>query len=165
MQTIPTQIKLFKFASKGLIFSQTYQVKDFPRISDLANNDDGVVEVELNFSLEGRRIPCIKGSVKLDLTLTCQRCLKGVDVNLQPSFNLAFVQNEQQGQDLDAGFETILSADEEFSAIEFITDEILISVPMTPMHEHECASYKETEVVQQEKPENPFAILKQLNIK
>ncbi|MBE8190146.1 MAG: hypothetical protein HAW58_04690 [Candidatus Thioglobus sp.] len=160
-QGIPAQIQLFKFANKGLVFSQKYQVSDFPRISDLASNSNGLVEVELNFGLENKKIPCIKGQIKLDLSLICQRCLDGVMVHLEPDFNLAFLQNEQQGENLDDSFETILNADEEFSTIEFLTDEILICVPMIPLHQHKCGSYKNPKVAL-EKPENPFAILKKL---
>lgn len=164
-QGIPEIIKLFKFASKGAIFSQQYQVKDFPRISELASNQDSVVDVKLSFELEKGRIPCIKGEVKLDLALTCQRCLNEVSVYLEPKFQLAFLKNEQQGETLDASFETILNTDEEFSTIEFITDEVLISVPMTPMHEHKCVSYQDTQPINEQKKENPFAILKQLKTK
>ena len=74
-QGIPEQIKLFKFASRSLIFSQIYQVKDFPRISALVSNQDAPVSVELSFSIENNRIPCITGKIELDVALTCQRCL------------------------------------------------------------------------------------------
>jgi len=161
-QGIPEQIKLFKFASRSLIFSQTYQVKDFPRISALVSNQEAPVNAELSFSIEHNRIPCIRGKIELDVALTCQRCLNEVSVHLQPKFQLAFLKNEQQGEELDSSFETILNADEEFSTIEFITDEVLISIPMIPMHEHECASYKDTQPIKEQKRENPFAILKQL---
>ncbi|AYQ56935.1 hypothetical protein MS2017_1238 [Bathymodiolus thermophilus thioautotrophic gill symbiont] len=164
-QGIPEQIKLFKFATKALIFSQVYQVRDFPRISALASNQDAAVNVALNFSLEEGRIPCVKGEIKLDLALTCQRCLDEVSVHLEPKFQLAFLKNEQQGEALSANFETILNTDEEFSTIEFITDEVLISVPMTPMHKHECASYQDTQPINKQKRENPFAILQQLKNK
>ena len=161
-QGIPEQIKLFKFASRSLIFSQSYQVKDFPRISALVSNIDAPVDVELSFSLENNKIPCIKGKIELDVALTCQRCLDEVSIHLQPHFQLAFLQNEQQGEELDSSFEMILNADEEFSTIEFITDEVLISIPMIPMHDHECASYKDTQPINKQKRENPFAILEQL---
>ena len=158
---IPTQIKLFEFANKGLSFSQNYKVSDFPRISDLSNNNQAALRAELNFSLKNR-IPCIKGKIQLDLALTCQRCLNEVSIHLQPKFQLAFIKNEQQCDDLGAGFETILNTDEEFSTIEFITDEVLISMPMIPMHDYECSSYKDTQPIKQQKPKNPFATLKKL---
>ncbi|CAB5502735.1 FIG01269488: protein, clustered with ribosomal protein L32p [uncultured Gammaproteobacteria bacterium] len=161
-QGIPKQIKLFKFAFRSLIFSQTYKVKDLPRIRDLVSNQDSTVDVKLSFNLEYGRIPCIKGEIKLDLALTCQRCLDEVKLHLEPKFQLAFVQNEQQGEELDSSFEMILSTEDEFSTIEFITDEVLISIPMTPMHGYECVSYQNTQLINKQKRENPFAILEQL---
>jgi uncharacterized protein len=40
------------------------------------------------------------------------------------------VQNEQQGEELGSSFEMILSTEDEFSTIEFITDEVLIVIPV-----------------------------------
>ncbi len=160
-QGIPDKIKLFNFAKKGLIFSQQYQLKDFPRISNLASNINDSIDVELNFYLEKEKIPCIIGKIKLDVTLTCQRCLDDVSIHLEPNFKLGFLKNEQQGEELDSSFETILNTDEEFSTVEFITDEILISIPMIPKHSHKCVSY-DNKQVEEQKRENPFAILKQL---
>lgn len=163
-QGIPEQIKLFKFSTRLLFFSQTYKVRDFPRISDLVSmsNQDSDVDVELSFSLKDGKIPCIEGRIKLDLTLSCQRCLDGLSIHLEPKLQLAFVQNEQQSEELDSSFETIIGAENEFSTIEFITDEVLISIPMTPMHDYECASYQDTQPIEMQKRENPFAILEQL---
>jgi uncharacterized protein len=76
------------------------------------------------------------------LALTCQRCLDEVKLHLEPKFQLAFVQNEQQGEELDSSFEMILSTEDEFSTIEFITDEVLIVIPMTPMHDYGCIAYR-----------------------
>jgi len=67
-----------------------------------------------------------------------------------------------QADELDDSFETILNADEEFSTIEFITDEVLITIPMIPMHSHDCQSYKDKSPIMEQKRENPFAVLEQL---
>ena len=162
MQGIPTNIKLLSFAKKGLIFSQTYSVKDFPRIRELVTNIDDHVKVNLNFYIENGKIPCIEGSVELAAALDCQRCLNEVKLQLNPTFKLAFIIHENQAEDLDPSFETILNADEEFSTIEFVTDEVLISIPMIPMHSHECQSYKDKSPVIEQKRKNPFAVLEQL---
>ena len=90
-QGIPERIKLFKFASRSMNFSHIYQVKDFPRIGALVSNVDAPVNVELDFSLVDHKIPCIKGKIKLNVALTCQRCLNDVSIRLQPNFQLAFL--------------------------------------------------------------------------
>ncbi|MBW5290264.1 MAG: hypothetical protein Rsou_1876 [Candidatus Ruthia sp. Asou_11_S2] len=127
----------------------------------LLSNIDDEVKVELSFYIENNSIPCIEGIIKLNAMVDCQRCLNEVNLHLSPSFKLGFLKNEQQGEALDSNFETILNADEAFSTIEFITDEVLISIPMSPMHSHKCQSYQDKERIKQEK-HNPFAILKHI---
>ena len=64
MQGIPDNIKLLSFAKKGLIFSQTYSVKDFPRINEIVTNTDDKVKASLSFYIENGKIPCIEGSIE-----------------------------------------------------------------------------------------------------
>ncbi len=165
MQGIPEQIKLFNFAKRELSFEQIYQVGDFPRLSDVLSNPGDKVAVKLSFYLEEGKIPCVSGVIELEAALSCQRCLEAFKLKLKPEFKLAFVTNEQQGQDLDADHEISLLEEDELSTIELITDEILLSIPMIPMHEHECLEYQDDENLDVEKPENPFAILKTLKTK
>jgi len=162
MQGLPKQLKLFSFAKKGLSFSQKFKVEDFPRISDIVSNTGDEVKVELSFYLENNNIPCISGSIELSAELECQRCLEDVKIHLNPKFDLAFIANENQAQDLDPKLETVIFNDEDLSIIEFLTDEVLISIPMIPMHEHECISYKDDQKLDKQERENPFAILKEL---
>ncbi|HIB27845.1 YceD family protein [Candidatus Thioglobus sp.] len=162
MQGIPTNIKLLSFSKKGLIFSQIFSVKDFPRINEIVTNPNDKITVDLSFFIENNRIPCIEGNVKLEVALDCQRCLTEVKLQLNPVFKLAFIIHENQADELDDSFETILNADEEFSTIEFITDEVLITIPMIPMHSHDCQSYKDKSPIMEQKRENPFAVLEQL---
>lgn len=164
-QKIPETIKPFQFATKSLKFLQDYQIKDFPRINTLASNSEAIVAVELNFSLEFGKIPCVKGEIELDVVLDCQRCLNEVSIHLQPNFKLAFLQNEQQGEELNLDFETILDSNEEFSSIDFITDEILISIPMIPMHDYTCVFTQNRQAIKEQKRKNPFAILKNITNK
>ncbi len=148
---------MLSFARKGLIFSAKYPLKDFPRISDLIKNTDDFCTVALEFSLE-RNIPCVRGTLKFDVLLTCQRCLNDLKISQNPNFNVAFLTNEHQKYEIDSSFETLLNTNQEFSTIDFLTDEILISLPMIPMHTHQCVAY------QNHSPQkhNPFAQLKHI---
>ncbi|WP_190600814.1 YceD family protein [Candidatus Vesicomyidisocius sp. SY067_SCS001] len=162
MQGIPDIIKLFSFAKKGLNFSHIYKVKDFPRMKKLLSNIDDKIKVELSFYIKNNVVPCIKGSIQLNAVVDCQRCLNKVNIHLSPSFKIGFLKNEQQKENLDSSFETILNTDKTFSTIEFITDELLISIPMSPMHSYDCQSYQDKEWINSQDKYHPFARLKQL---
>lgn len=157
---IPKIIKPLNFAKKGLIFAKKYQIKDFPRLCNKLSNTEDTLEAKLNFSIENGNIACVEGDIKLTAVLVCQRCLDGVRLDLQPHFKLAFGQNEACAKGLDSNFELMLDTDETFLAVEFLTDEILVSLPMIPMHDFACASYETHSFTKAQKQENPFAILK-----
>ncbi|MCS5592687.1 MAG: YceD family protein [Gammaproteobacteria bacterium] len=160
----PEQLKLFNFARKELVFSGEYQIKDFPELEKIANNKTDRVKVSLSFSFENDRTPCIGGLISLGIALSCQRCLEDIILNLSVDFNLGFVRNENQGAGLDPRFELYVTEDEELSTIGLISDEVLLAIPMVPLHDYDCATYKEIEQVVKQKKQNPFAILKNIQI-
>jgi uncharacterized protein len=148
----PELLKLFNFARKELIFSGEYQIRDFPELEKIASNKTDKVKVALSFSFEN------------DRTLSCQRCLEDIILDLKVEFNLGFVKNEGQGVGLDSRFELYVTEDEELSTIALISDEVLLAIPMVPLHDFDCATYKDTEQVVEQKKQNPFAILKNIQI-
>ena len=160
----PEQLKLFNFARKELIFSGEYRIKDFPELEKIANNKTDKVNVALSFSLEDDRTPCINGAITLSIALSCQRCLEDIVLDLNVDFNLGFVKNEGQGARLDPRFELYVTEDEELSTIALISDEVLLAIPMVSLHDYDCATYKNTEQVVEQKKQNPFAILKNIQI-
>jgi uncharacterized protein len=147
----PELLKLFNFARKELIFSGEYQIRDFPELEKIASNKSDKVKVALSFSFENDRTPCLNGVISLDIALSCQRCLEDIILDLNVEFNLGFVQNEGQGAGLD-------------STIALISDEVLLAIPMVSLHNFDCATYKDSEQVVEQKKQNPFAILKDIQI-
>ena len=161
-KSLPDQIKLFNFAKKEISLSGIYQISDFPKISEIASNKKDNVSVNLSFYLKNNKTPCVDGIIHLDIVLACQRCLDDLSIALEVNFNLAFVKNNQEFEELDAHFEIYVIEDEELATLDLISDEILLSIPMVPMHDYDCTK----EIIQQEivgvKSENPFAILKKI---
>ena len=160
----PEQLKLFNFARKELIFSGEYQIMDFPELEKIASNKTDKVKVALAFSFENNRTPCLSGIISLSIAISCQRCLEDIILDLKVEFNLGFVKNEGQGVGLDSRFELYVTEDEELSTIALISDEVLLAIPMVPLHDFDCATYKDTEQVVEQKKQNPFAILKNIQI-
>jgi uncharacterized protein len=160
----PELLKLFNFARKELIFSGEYQIRDFPELKKIASNKTDKVKVALSFSFENDRTPCLNGVISLGIALSCQRCLEDIILDLKVEFNLGFVKNENQGAGLDSRFELYVTEDEELSTIALISDEVLLAIPMVPLHDFDCATYKDTEQVVEQKKQNPFAILRNIQL-
>jgi uncharacterized protein len=156
------RIEFCKFTSKPYLFLHTYKIKDFDRITDIVCNFEDPVYVELNFSLKENKIPCIKGNIKLNASLTCQNCLGEVNNKLNINFKTGFLQNEQEGGYLDSDYEKIIFHKKSISTIEFITDEILMSMPMFAKHSYKCYQYQNDDYIAKNPTKNPFAILKSI---
>lgn len=160
MDRVPDFIDLFDFTKREVSFSKEYSLKDFSRLRFLINNENNTIKADLKFYLNENKIPHIKGEIKLQVKLKCQRCLENAKIILNPLFDIAFVTSERQNMDDSDCSEIILIKDDRFSLIDFLTDEILLSIPMIVKHDNICTTYKNKEI--NIKKHNPFTILKQL---
>ena len=163
-KSLPDQLKLFNFAKKEISLSGLYQISDFPRITEIASNKKDNVRVELSFYLKNNKTPCVEGIIELDIVLTCQRCLDNLSIALKVNFNLAFVRNDQQSEELDSHYEIYVIEEEELATHDLISDEILLSIPMVPTHDYDCIKEINEQEIVEGKSENPFAILKKIKI-
>ena len=161
---LPDQLKLFKFAKKEVSLTGQYRITDFPRISEITSRKTGNIDVDLSFYLENDKTPCVDGIIKLDIQLPCQRCLEELHIALNVNFALAFVKHEQEVEELGPLYEIYLTDKDELTTIDLITDEILLSIPMIPTHDYDCNAEINKQEIVEEKTENPFAIIKNIQI-
>ena len=163
-KSLPDQLKLFNFAKKEISLSGLYQISDFPRITEIASNKKDDVRVDLSFYLKNNKTPCVDGIIKLDIVLACQRCLDDFFISLKVNFNLAFVRHNQESEELESHYEIYVIEEEELATHDLISDEILLSIPMVPMHDYNCIKEIIEQEIVEEISENPFVILKKIKI-
>lgn len=105
---------------------------------------------------------------KTAVTLTCQRCMAAMQAPLDVDQWYRFVATEEiaMAEDDDSE-EDLLVMEPQFDLTAVLEDELLMALPLVPMHE-ECpvapklsAGSDEVDPVAEEKP-NPFAVLTQL---
>jgi uncharacterized protein len=94
--------------------------------------------------LQGRLQPCAGGAdqIWLDLRasvalpLQCQRCLTPVLETVQAERSFRFVADEATAAALDdEAEEDILVISRDFDALDLVEDELILSLPLVPMHE------------------------------
>ena len=162
---LPKTIKLFNFAKKEVELVGQYKVSSLSRLSEIASNDNDIVEVDLSLHVENGKTPCIEGIIKSKLLLDCQRCLDSLELNLNVPINIAFVNNEKDVSGLDDKYEIhLIEDDEELETKDLITDEILLSLPMAPTHDFDCGLKLDKEDKVKEVREHPFDVLKNIKI-
>jgi len=105
------------------------------------------------------------------LSMTCQRCLSAVDVDITFARDFRFVATEELAEIEDEeSEEDVLVAGRDFNLQDLVEDELLMSIPPVPKHET-CPTPVKLAAVDvdfaeeaTEKP-NPFAVLQQLKKK
>ena len=100
------------------------------------------------------------------MTLTCQRCLGPVACPMRVERSFRFVADETvAAQEDEEAEEDVLVWSARFDALALLEDELIMDLPMIPMHEAcqgERVLTSEEKSVPEEKRPNPFAVLSAL---
>lgn len=131
----------------------------------LGEGNEGDVWVDLQFGSDERGHLGIQGTVRVDLGLVCQRCLETVPfcVESQVRLNIVSADDQETFQRITPGFEPVVAAEGEAMPLsDIVEDELLLALPMAPMHaEGMCGisdKYVSTGSPREER-KNPFAAL------
>jgi uncharacterized protein len=69
--------------------------------------------------------------------LECQRCMRPLELPLQVETRVALVDSEAQGAQVPEDLEPVLASGGRISIAQLVTEELLLSLPIVPLHEGE----------------------------
>ncbi len=143
------------------------KVSELPRVLEvLPDSDSSELVVFLLFG-KGEQAQCyVEVHIQGLLSLKCQRCLTLMPFELSTVHRLSPIRSDQNADDLLGELEPVLMDENGLvDVMEMIEDEVLLGLPMCPMHEmKDCASSmieSNGSLVSQEK-KKPFAGLADL---
>ena len=139
-----------------------------PRLAAELNQAEGLVTVALTTGIDGQSVRFIKGVLRTDVELICQRCLGVLRLPLEVTVSLGLVRNETEIDRLPDEYEPLLIAEGgSLTVADLIEDELLLALPQIPRHDdgRECAAHSqvrpdllEPDLAQRQ----PFAVLASL---
>ena len=164
---LPQTIAPARLARKGESIQGQYAIPDLQRLVDLLHDQTGHVFFQLVFNHdEDRNQVFIRGKVKAQVNIVCQRCLGLLQYTIDSPVYLGVVRDDAGASKLPAGCEPLFLDGESASLLAMIEDEILLALPITAMHkEDECDATEFLAELQHQSSNNPFAILKKLEDK
>jgi len=173
IQRLPVEVEPFKLVEQGRLFEGRIPQQDFSRLQELLFSDkenDELVNVELEFTRTDTGLPVIKGHIKAELQMLCNRCLDATDLAIDTSLEVALVSSDEQAERLQEGFDIWLVEDQKLFLQDFIEDEILLAMPIVISHD-DCEPARELiealpsdENTDEQQKDNPFAALKDLKL-
>jgi uncharacterized protein len=162
LDRLPEQIEPMGLADVGRSFRGVVPVDQLGRLAPLLASKEGELGVELQFDLDERRIRTLKGTIRGEVHLVCQRCLGTLRFPLDLGFSLGIINSDDEIVRLPEGYEPMLVSGDPLKTFDMIEDEVLLAVPSVPMHEgmEHCHADHVNQPVPEK--ENPFAVLEKL---
>jgi uncharacterized protein len=165
---LPDRLDLDAAAETGRALRGRVTLASLVRALPLFESREGELEVSLELGRDEDGTHYLAGSIQGGLALQCQRCLEPMEYPLDVKFRLGLVHNQEQMQRLSNRYEPLLITDEPTSLAEVITDEVLLALPIVPLHS-DVSTCRPPATVHQtpvsSRRESPFAVLAQLKQK
>lgn len=159
---LPERLDLPALAEAGRVLRGHIPVAWLERAGPALADTAGELEVELRFGKDPAGTRYLSVDVHGSVAQVCQRCLQAVQVPLKLHSRLGLVQEETEAAALPERYEPLLLTGEPASIAEIVTDEVLLALPLVPLHvdDERCSA-----VTQDYRPsaadrrDSPFAAL------
>ncbi len=167
---LPHSVEPIKTATKRSDYRGVILASDMERLSGAVVRCSEYVDAEVQFRKDEQGLTVFHGHLSTDVTLICQRCNGELDLSVHSDFCFTPVQGgEQENEDIiPEAYEPVEVDDHgEVSLLQIFEDELLLSLPIVPLHaESECAIKRDEmsfgKIEPEQERQNPFAVLKEL---
>jgi uncharacterized protein len=162
---LPDRLDLLATAEAGRAMRGGIALARLERALPALASSDGELQVVLELGKDPAGIRYLAGTIRGEVLLQCQRCLEPVVQSLDLKFRLGLVQNEAAITALPEYYEALLVTGEPASVADIISEEVLLALPLAPLHEGDarCEGItKDYQPIADETRESPFAVLAKL---
>ena len=123
----------------------------------------GSVRGRAHFTRE-QGVPVVELAMSGSVTLECQRCMKPMQLPLETATRVALIASESEAGRVPADLEPVLAAGGRVSIGELVAEELLLTLPIVPMHQGSggCASGPQPAQAPDSTMHQPFAGLGEL---
>lgn len=164
---IPHYIEPYKLADRNVIYEGNISLADLPRLSEAIASSEASIHVKVVFERGEQHQAFMSVMTNATVQLLCQRCLDLMAFSVANTYNYMFVSKSSEEVMLPEGVDALeLGAKDPFDLKVLIEDELLLALPIIPIHEiSECQQsvvLEEPEPIESEVRSNPFSVLAQL---
>jgi uncharacterized protein len=131
---LPDKIDPWRLAAEGGRLEGVLALAVLPRLVAALDRSDSEVSVSLAAGVDPHGIRFIKGYLRTEIELTCQRCLYPLPCPLDVAVSLGLVRNEAAADRLPDEYEPLLVAEGFIRVSDLVEDELLLALPQIPRH-------------------------------
>lgn len=165
---IPVTLDPNRSAQKGVSYDGVVLFEKLPRLLEVINGSEGEVEVNIHCKKDEQGLTVVLGNAKAHIKTICQRCNDELGLDLELDFAYSPVGIGKSSEHLPKRYEVVEMDEEgEINLHQLVEDELMLAIPIVPMHEESHCRYSEKplsfgEIEAEDDKPNPFEILKQL---
>ena len=150
-------IDSLSFAREARSLQGDLLIAGLTRVLDMLTSSAGTIHYRVEGRLGERKRPQLLLWIDGVLSVSCQRCLEGIDYPLAVENTLEFVGDEDDltQEEIEDDSRDFLPAQAEVDVLALIEDEIILGLPSVPRHE--CCALPERACDMH--PASPFAVL------
>ncbi len=168
---LPLTLDPVRTAQKRLDYEGVFTRDLVERVTESVVSVDSDVECSMSFAIDNQRLAVLTGDAKVSVTLECQRCGKPFAHHVYTQYCFSPIVKDEQAEALPEAYESIqVNEFGEIDLLALVEDEIILSLPVVPVHDSEHCEVSEADMVFGELPDeaqkpNPFAVLASLKRK
>lgn len=162
---LPVLIDPLRLADEGIRLQGELAGSDMTRLRAMAlpGSRAEAVAVDLQFERSAPGVRRMQGRIYTAVEVVCQRCLQPLLVQIEAK---PVVRLLQPGEVVQADDEDALPLAAPVALSEMVEDELLLAMPMVPVHaETNCESKAKADAQPVNRKEHPFAVLQKLKDK
>ncbi len=169
---LPVHIDPIRMAETRRLLQGTIALAEMTRLGSSLLNTQGDVSVSLEFGIDSEGIRFIRGRVRTEVSLECQRCLEELRYPIDSEFALGLVRSTVEAENLPSHYEPLQVDGEPLFLRDIIEDELLLAMPIVAMHAPEVCGVEVNPALRSDAQkdedtgavaaDNPFAVLADL---
>jgi uncharacterized protein len=132
-------VVLKKQAERNMEYDINIHSDFYERLAEAHPKNDTSIRVLGKMNLSDRGYPQFVGELYLKPSLICQRCLAPVVKDLCLPVHLVFYETLLSEEQMPDGFDQVqVSIDEPVNLLSLLEEDLLLGIPLIPMHEQDC---------------------------
>ena len=163
---LPGHVDPFRLCDQARSYQGRLELACLPRLAEALASPEGQVIYRIDCDRDEQRRARLRGSVDAELAVICQRCMGPMRLPVHVDFLLAVVKGEDEAAQLPDEYDPWLLKGETLDLASVIEDELLLALPVAPLHPVEdCSENPDDWLLTDMEPEtalkreNPFAVL------
>ncbi|MEI5638438.1 MULTISPECIES: 23S rRNA accumulation protein YceD [unclassified Pseudoalteromonas] len=165
---IPITLDPCRAAQRRATYDGFVLLEELSRLQQVVQDQNSEIAVDIHCDIDEQGLVVLRGKVQAHLTVTCQRCNGELGLDLEQDFAYSPVGLGAESESLPERYDELeLDEEGEVNLRQLIEDELILAIPIVPMHDEAQCSYSDEpksfgEIAAEDSKPNPFEILKQL---